>query len=197
MTRRFAKFNKSYIYHVMMRTRPVEALLYEAIRDGSLQCGVCERGCIIEEGGLGFCGSRMNIDGRLYALAYGNLQSVTFNPIEKKPLFHYYPGSRALSAGSMGCNLRCVYCQNYTLSMANPDPEKVVYTSPKEFVALALERGMQGLSFTFNEASCTLLEYILDCFELAEGLGLYRNLNTNGYMTPEALDLLIGAGLDS
>ena len=182
-----------------MRVPPglFEALLYEARSDGSALCGVCERRCRIPEGERGFCGSRQNIGGRLYAIAYGNLTSVTNNPIEKKPLFHYWPGSRALSAGSRGCNLRCAYCQNYSLSMASADPERTGHTSPEAFVALAFREGSQGLSFTFNEASCTLLEYILDCFRLAAPKGLYRNLNTNGYMTPEALDLLIEAGMDS
>jgi pyruvate formate lyase activating enzyme len=174
-----------------------ETLLYEARPDGSAQCGVCERRCRIQRGERGFCGSRLNVDGRLYALAYGDLTSVTNNPIEKKPLFHYWPGSRALSAGSRGCNLRCVYCQNYALSMAFADRDRARYTSPETFVALATKRGSGGLSFTFNEASCTLLEYVLDCFRLAGPRRLYRNLNTNGYMTPEALGLLIEAGLDS
>ncbi len=174
-----------------------EALLYEALPDGSVSCGVCERRCRIPQDGRGFCGSRQNVGGRLYAIAYGDLTSVTNNPIEKKPLFHYWPGSRALSAGSRGCNLRCVYCQNHSLSMASANPSRARLTSPEDFVALALDAGSDGLSFTFNEASCTLLEYIIDCFRLAEKTRLYRNLNTNGYMTSEALDLLIEAGLDS
>lgn len=139
----------------------------------------------------------MNLGGRLYALTYGDLTSVVVNPIEKKPLFHYWPGSGALSAGSWGCNLRCVYCQNYTLSMADADPERASRTSPEDFIDLALRRGAEGLSFTFNETSCTLLEYILDCFKLAVEKGLYRNLNTNAYMTSEALKLFMEAGLDS
>jgi pyruvate formate lyase activating enzyme len=174
-----------------------EALLYEAQPDGSTRCGVCERRCLIPKGERGFCGSRMNIDGRLHTLTYGDLTSVTLNPIEKKPLFHYWPGSRALSAGSWGCNLRCVYCQNHALTMMDADPERARHVSPRTFVDQAEKTGAEGLSFTFNEASCTLLEYIVDCLRLAAPRGLYRNLNTNGYMTPEALDLLIDAGLDS
>ncbi len=182
---------------MMDTSRLREALLYEALPDGSASCGVCERRCRIHEGGRGFCGSRMNIDGRLYTLTYGDLTSVTNNPIEKKPLFHYWPGSRALSAGSWGCNLRCVYCQNHALTMVDADPRRASHTSPEEFVSVALKMGSEGLSFTFNEASCTLLEYIADCYRIAASKGLYRNLNTNGYMTPEALDALIEAGMDS
>ena len=95
------------------------------------------------------------------------------------------------------CNLRCVYCRNYTLSMVDADLKNPNYISPEDFVSLALQRRTEGLSFTFNEASCTLLEYVIDCFNLAFPRELYRNLNTNGYMTPEALNLLIDADLDS
>jgi len=174
-----------------------ESHIYEPLQDGSVRCGVCERRCRIPEGGRGFCGSRQNIEGRLQTLTYGDLSSISLNPIEKKPMFHYWPGSRALSAGSWGCNLRCIYCQNHTLSMANADPSRAKYLSPEGFVGLALERGSQGLSFTFNETSCTLLEYMVDCFRLARSRGLYCNLNTNGYMTTKALEVLIAAGLDS
>lgn len=182
---------------MMDPSRYREALLYRTDTDGSTTCGVCERRCRIPRGRRGFCGSRKSLDGLLYTLAYGDLTSVTSNPIEKKPLFHYWPGTRALSAGSWGCNLRCVYCQNYELSMVDADLRRTNYTSPESFIEIALMRGSKGLSFTFNEASCTLFEYVLDCFRLAVPKGLYRNLNTNAYMTSEALDLLIGAGLDS
>ncbi|MCW3992484.1 MAG: AmmeMemoRadiSam system radical SAM enzyme [Candidatus Bathyarchaeota archaeon] len=174
-----------------------ESMFYGTLPDGSVRCGVCERRCRIPEGGRGFCGSRRNIEGRLYTVAYGDLSSISLNPIEKKPMFHYWPGSRALSAGSWGCNLRCVYCQNHEISMAKAEPGGARYLSPEGFVGLALDRGSQGLSFTFNETSCTLLEYVIDCLRLARPRGLYRNLNTNGYMTPEALEVLMAAGLDS
>ncbi len=174
-----------------------EALLYETEPDSSTSCLVCERRCHIQEGKRGFCGSRMNIKGRLHTLTYGDLTFVTLNPIEKKPMFHYWPGSRALSAGSWGCNLRCVYCQNHSITMRDADPVRAKYIPPEEFIDLAVKSGAEGVSFTFNEASCTLLEYIIDCLGLAVPRGLYRNLNTNAYMTREALGLLIDAGLDS
>ena len=174
-----------------------EALLYEELHNGAVRCGTCERRCEIHPGKRGFCGSRENIEGRLYTLTYGDLSSISVNPIEKKPMFHYWPGSRALSAGSWGCSLRCVYCQNHSLSMVNADPGRCSYVSPENFVDLALRKGAQGISFTFNEASSTLLEYLIDCFRIARGRDLYCNLNTNGYMTLEALRLLRGVGLDS
>ncbi|MEM4727899.1 MAG: radical SAM protein, partial [Candidatus Bathyarchaeia archaeon] len=174
-----------------------EALLYTRRDDGSVVCGVCERRCRIWSGFRGFCGSRTNIGGRLYTLTYGDISSLSLNPIEKKPMFHYWPGSKALSAGSWGCNLRCVYCQNHSISMVSADPKSASYISPERFVDLTFEMGGLGISFTFNEASCTLLEYAIDCYTLARRRGLYCNLNTNGYMTPEALEALHRAGLDS
>lgn len=174
-----------------------EALLYEAQLSGAVKCGTCERRCQIQPGGRGFCGARENIDGKLYTLTYGDLSSISVNPIEKKPLFNYWPGSKALSAGSWGCSLRCVYCQNYELSMVDADLSNCSYMSPENFVDLALRKEAQGLSFTFNEASSTLLEYMIDCFKLAKERNLYCNLNTNGYMTLEALRGMREAGLDS
>ena len=139
----------------------------------------------------------MNIDGKLHTLTYGDLSSISVNPIEKKPMFNYWPGSRALSAGSWGCSLKCVYCQNYSLSMVDADPSRCSYVRPENFVDLAQRKESQGLSFTFNEASSTLLEYMIDCFKLAKSRGLYCNLNTNAYMTLESLKRLREAGLDS
>ena len=173
-----------------------EALLYEDVGGGSVRCGVCERRCLIPEGGRGFCGSRMNVGGRLYTLTYGDISSISNNPIEKKPMFNYWPGSMALSAGSWGCSLKCVYCQNYEISMEEADPKRAYYMPPEKFVSMASRRS-QGISFTFNEPSSTLLEYAVDCFRLAREEGLYRNLNTNAYMTTEALKLLVEAGMDS
>lgn len=133
---------------MMDTSRLREAILYDALPNDYVSCSVCERRCRIPGGGRGFCGSRMNVDGRLFTLVYGVLTSVTKNPIEKKPLFHYWPSSMALSAGSWGCNLRCVYCQNYYLSMADAGQKRTSYTSPEEFVSIALEMGSEGLSFT-------------------------------------------------
>jgi len=174
-----------------------EALLYEALSNEAVQCGTCERRCKIGLGKRGFCGSRQNFDGRLYSVTYGDLSSISMNPIEKKPLFHYWPGSVAASAGSWGCSLKCVYCQNYSLSMVEADFERSSYVSPENLVDLALRKNAKGLSFTFNESSSTLLEYMIDCFRISRGKGLYCNLNTNMYMTLESLELMRNAGLDS
>jgi pyruvate formate lyase activating enzyme len=174
-----------------------EALLYESLPGRVVRCGSCERRCKIYLNSRGFCGSRENRGGKLYSLTYGDLSTINVSPIEKKPMFHFWPGSKALSAGSWGCSLKCIYCQNHFLSMTFPNPERCGYVSPENFVTLALRKDVQGISFTYNEASSTLFEYMVDCFRISKKHGLYCNLNTNGYMTLDVLRILIKAGLDS
>jgi len=128
-------------------------------------------------------------------LIYGAVSSLESNPIEKKPLFHLHPGTHALTMGSWSCNFGCPWCQNWGISKAAP-PDRVEVFSPERFIALAVERGCEGTSISFNEPALSL-EWSLDVFRLARGAGLYNTFVTNGYMTPEALDLLIGAGLDA
>ena len=173
------------------------------VRQGLLQdragrrvrCGVCERRCAIVEGGRGWCRTRQNRGGHLVTLIYGAVSSLSANPIEKKPLYHFYPGSRALTAGSWSCNFRCPWCQNWEITKA-PPPETGRYLSPEGFVELARRQGCRGTSISFNEPTLSL-EWSLDVFRLARVRGLYNTIVTNGYLTPEALDLLVHAGLDA
>jgi pyruvate formate lyase activating enzyme len=127
-------------------------------------------------------------------LTYGNVSSLSANPIEKKPLFHFYPGSVALTAGSWGCNFGCPWCQNSEISKS--PPRRGRYMSPREFVDTALASRCQGTSISLNEPTLSL-EWSLDVFRLARDEGLYNTYVTNGYMTSEALDLLARAGLDA
>jgi len=181
-----------------------EALLYE--HEGQkVRCKTCERFCEISVGKLGFCQTRMNIDGKLYTLEYGDISSISANPIEKKPFFHFFPGSRALTVGSYGCNFACPWCQNWDISKSAPSPyffdqtfsQKVCnYISPERFVRLVKERGCQGTSISFNEPTL-LLEYSLEVFVLARMEGYYNTYVTNGYMSADALNLLVEHGLDA
>lgn len=164
---------------------------------GSNQCNTCQRRCSILEGKRGFCGTRINQDGVLKTLVYGNVSSISNNPIEKKPFFHFAPSTKALTVGTWGCNATCGFCQNYEISKQHPTPQNSRYVSPKSFVNLALKRGSQGVSISFNEAATLMLEWNIEVFELAHKEGLYNTIVTNGYMTPEALGLLIDAGLDA
>lgn len=172
-----------------------EALLYRKI-DEKVKCICCERSCEILPGGYGFCGTRKNMGGKLYTLEYGDISSLSANPIEKKPFFHFYPGSRALTVGSWSCNFTCPWCQNWEISKCLPDPDRRDYLPPENFVRLLKERKCQGTSISFNEPTL-LFEYALDVFDLARREKFYNTYVTNGYMSSETLRSLIAHGLDA
>ncbi|MBN2125844.1 MAG: AmmeMemoRadiSam system radical SAM enzyme [Deltaproteobacteria bacterium] len=172
-------------------------ILFETLEDQRVRCGVCQRRCVIAPGECGYCGTRRNEAGELYSLIYGQISSMRISPIEIKPLHHFYPGSEWLSMGSLGCNFRCPGCQNWEIAHADPSKKDgiVRYLPPEEAVQYALDEGCTGLSWTYNEPTLWL-EYTLDSARLAKEKGLLTNYVTNGYMTPEALDLL-GPYLDA
>ena len=170
------------------------ALLQE--RKGSkVECHTCERRCLLTTGGLGWCRTRQNRDGQLVTLIYGAISSLSANPIEKKPFYHFHPGTFALTAGSWSCNFGCPWCQNWEISKSPPPPESR-YLSPEAFLEFVEKAGCQGTSISFNEPTLSL-EWSLDAFRQARERGFYNTLVTNGYMTPAALELLIDAGLDA
>jgi pyruvate formate lyase activating enzyme len=171
-----------------------QALLQERIND-KIRCNVCERRCSIIPGGLGWCRTRVNRDGRLVTLIYGAVSSMAANPVEKKPFYHFYPGSYAFTSGSWSCNFGCPWCQNDDISKVAP-PRGGRYVSPERFIQLTEDARCQGTSISFNEPTLSL-EWSLDVFRLARLRGLYNTYVTNGYMTPEALALLVEAGLDA
>jgi len=158
-----------------------------------VRCLTCERRCVLAEGQVGWCRTRQNRDGTLYTLTYGLVSSLSCNPIEKKPLYHFYPGSVALTAGSWSCNLSCPWCQNWDISKRPPSGGEFI--PPEDFVARARRRGCRGTSISFNEPTLSL-EWSLAVFPLARQAGLYNTFVTNGYMTEAALELLVEAGLD-
>ena len=174
-----------------------ETLLYRRLDNGRVQCDVCQRRCRITEGNRGYCFSRLNQAGKLYCLLYGQVSTVMVAPIEKKPLFHFYPGSHALSFGTLGCNFRCPGCQNWEDAHDKLDFTRrwTTYISPEESMQMVKEYDCQGISWTYNEPT-VWFEYTLDGAKLAKDQGLYTNYVTNGYMTPEALDM-IGPYLDA
>jgi pyruvate formate lyase activating enzyme len=182
----------------MEPSRPTvrRALFSEKLGGGRVRCGVCERRCEVEEGGTGFCGTRVNRGGEMYTLIYGDVSSLSANPIEKKPFYHFWPGSTALTAGSWGCNFTCPWCQNWTLSKTRPSPERAHHLSPEGFVRLTLREGCRGTSLSFNEPTL-MAEWALDVFRLARRRGLYNTFVSNGYMTEEVLRALAEAGLDA
>jgi pyruvate formate lyase activating enzyme len=171
-----------------------EAILYEGVGD-RLRCLVCNRRCLIPEGGRGYCLTRENRDGRVYSLTYGEVSSAAVDPIEKKPLFHFHPGTLVYSLGSVGCNFRCRYCQNWSISQARIDGFPTRYMSPEEAVENALNASCRSIAWTYNEPTMWL-EYTIDSAELARAEGLATVYVTNGYMSREALDI-IGPLLDA
>ena len=169
-----------------------EALLFERSEDGSVRCSLCRHRCRILPGGRGLCHVRENNGGVLETLVYGMLVAGQVDPVEKKPLFHFLPGSRTYSIATVGCNFRCRHCQNHTIAQTEPDADGQVpgqFLPPAEAVAAAVNSGSRSMSYTYTEPTI-FFEYLLDTARLARGAGLRNVLVTNGYMTPEALDLV-------
>ncbi|UCC21183.1 MAG: AmmeMemoRadiSam system radical SAM enzyme [Promethearchaeota archaeon] len=165
------------------------------------QCLTCERKCKIAKGKAGFCQTRINEDGEIYTIVYGLIPALSFNPIEKKPLYHFYPGSVAITIGTYGCNFNCFWCQNHHLSKINPSKAikfttREEFVSPKKLIEIALKRKCEGTSISFNEPTL-LFEYSLEVFKLAKKNGLYNTYVTNGYMTEDVLRDLVDYGLDA
>ena len=174
-----------------------EALFSKAENDKRVSCHVCPHICVIADGKLGYCGTRKNIDGKLFSMIYGSVSSACADAIEKKPLYHFFPGSHTFSIGSLGCNMRCGHCQNWQIAhsgIENSDRE-TSYISPEKLVALSLKNRCKGISWTYNEPTIWL-EYAIDGAKLAKKKGLYTVFVTNGYIGPEALDA-IGPFLDA
>ncbi len=160
-------------------------------REGDrVRCGLCPHNCLIGEGARGVCGARGVVGGRLRALTYGLVSSIAADPIEKKPVFHYRPGTTVLSFGSVGCTMRCGHCQNWQISRPKGDDGSVRLTTvdPASVADMAADSGSQGIAFTYNEP-VIWLEWVLDAAREAKRAGLYTVMVTNGYVTPEGLDL--------
>ncbi len=167
----------------------MESKLYDKLKENNVRCNVCRRRCTIPNGSAGFCMTRENRNGALYSTIYGEVSSLSINPIEKKPVYHFYPGSRWLSVGSVGCNFRCPGCQNWSISQWKGGPMYTQYISPERLAREAEAVGCKGISWTFNEPTLWL-EYTLDSAKLAKACGLYTNYVTNGFITEEAFDMI-------
>jgi len=172
-----------------------EALLYERLKDDKVRCRLCERRCVILPGKRGVCKTRMNMNGTLFTLVYGDLSALESRPIEIKPFFHFWPGSTALTFSTWSCNFDCVWCQNHHLSKVEPNPTKSSHSfQPEKIVNLALNQQDEGLCASFQEPTL-LTEWALPVFRLGSEKGLYSCYVSNGYMTFEALKLLKEAGM--
>lgn len=168
-----------------------ESLLYDKLSGGKVKCNVCAVRCVIPEGDRGACRTRLNQKGTLYTLLYGQASSVCIDPIEKKPLYHFFPGTRILSMGTRGCNFRCPGCQNWEISHDSPDPfgENLERLDPSESARLASRQRCQGIGWTYNDPTIWL-EHTLEAMIEAKKLGLYSAFMTNGYATEEQMALI-------
>jgi len=160
-----------------------EARFWKKLEDGRVHCVLCPHNCHIAEGKHGLCRVRKNIGGTLRSTIYGRVTSVSVDPIEKKPLYHFHPGSAILSLGTMGCNFACLFCQNYTISQMEAPTRPF---SPEEAVQAAVERNSIGIAYTYNEPFIWW-EYVYDTARLARENGLVNVLVTNGYVQEEPL----------
>jgi pyruvate formate lyase activating enzyme len=172
-----------------------EALLYEKLDDQRVRCNLCAHRCVIAEGRKGVCLVRENREGILYTLVYGIPLSQAVDPIEKKPLFHFYPGSTAFSIATAGCNFRCAFCQNADISQMPRDRGQILgrQATPEEVVRSAKRSDCRSIAYTYTEPTI-FFEYSYDIARLAHAEGIASVYVTNGYMTPEMLELFQGLG---
>jgi pyruvate formate lyase activating enzyme len=163
------------------------------ISEDRIKCTLCHRGCTLSNGQVGLCGMRLNIDGKLYTTTYGLLTAAESRPMEIKPLYHFYPRTSAMTISTWGCNFPCAWCQNWHLSkFASLDG---TYVPPEVIINWAIENGDSGVNISFNEPTL-LTEYAIDLFKAAKSRGLHTSINTNGYLTQEAIKALHEAGMD-
>ncbi len=164
-----------------------EAMLYNTLEDKKIECYLCSRRCTIADGKLGYCQVRKNENGTLFSLVYGKACSANPDPIEKKPLWHFRPGSLVMSVATVGCNFRCLFCQNWQISHEREIIGRNI--SPEKIVDLALNTGCTGVSYTYTEPTI-FFEYAFDTAKIAQEKGLFNTFVTNGYMTTEAVDTI-------
>ncbi len=165
-----------------------EARFYNKLEDNKVHCTLCSHECIISTAKRGTCGVRENNDGILYALNYGKLAAQHIDPIEKKPLFHFYPGSKSYSISTVGCNFRCVFCQNHDISQMPALTNRIIgkYVSPEDVVEQALKYDCKSISYTYTEPTI-YFEYALDVAKIAHQHNIKNVFVTNGYFSLEAL----------
>jgi pyruvate formate lyase activating enzyme len=163
-----------------------EAMYYEALNGGRVQCALCPNRCLLEEGQSGLCKARKNIEGKLYSLVYGKPVTIHIDPIEKKPLFHFLPGASAYSLATVGCNLSCAHCQNWDISQAFLEDVTAIPKTPAEVVAEAKASKAEVIAFTYNEP-IIFYEYMLDIAKTAKTEGIKTVMISNGYINQEPL----------
>ncbi|MBC8200249.1 MAG: AmmeMemoRadiSam system radical SAM enzyme [Desulfobacterales bacterium] len=170
----------------------MEAYLYKPLKEKKVKCTLCSHRCIIKDGKRGICGVRENRDGILESLVYGRLIAKHIDPIEKKPLFHFLPGSISYSIATVGCNFKCLFCQNADISQMASDHNGMIigdYCSPKDVVDAAEKGKCKSIAYTYTEPT-VFFEFAFDTAKLAHERGIRNVFITNGYMSSEALNMI-------
>lgn len=170
-----------------MAKTPVPARYYESFPDGAVTCHLCPQECFLRNSAVGVCGVRKNRDGVLYARTYGEVSAQSVDPIEKKPLYHFHPGSRIYSIGGWGCNLKCVFCQNSAISQFE---SPTVAMTPDEVAERGMFGGSIGVAYTYNEPIIAV-EYVMDCAKAVRRRRGKNVLVSNGFIKPQPLADLI------
>ncbi len=182
-----------------------EAILYKKEKGSKVRCLACAHYCTISEGKTGICSVRKNINGKLYLLVYEKVAAMHIDPIEKKPLYHFLPGSYAFSIGTVGCNFKCDFCQNFDISQVKPSSvfsktenskiaEEINYIfgekiTAEQVISQAIKTGCKSIAYTYNEPAI-FIEFVKKCAELAHKKGLKNILVTNGYFSEESFDYI-------
>ncbi|WP_297069509.1 AmmeMemoRadiSam system radical SAM enzyme [Thermococcus sp.] len=161
-----------------------EAMYWEPLEDGRVRCRLCPLNCIITEGKRGSCRVRKNVNGKLYSLNYGKVSSLAADPVEKKPLFHFWPGSCALSIATVGCNMHCKHCQNWEISQTDEGFPYLHDATPETVVAVTKRSGCESIAYTYNEP-VIWYEFVLETAKLARREGIHNLMITNGYINEE------------
>jgi pyruvate formate lyase activating enzyme len=163
-----------------------EGFLYTKLDNKNVMCGICPNRCLLSPGDRSVCRSKVNVDGILYSLTYGNPCSVNVDPIEKKPLFHFKPRTNAFSIATAGCNFRCLNCQNWEISQAKPHEVRHYELFPTDVVKAAQQTGCPSIAYTYSEA-VTFYEYMIDTARLARDNGIANLWISNGYINKKPL----------
>ncbi len=170
---------------VKITGKAVMSKFYEKLPDGRIRCKLCSHYCTLREGQTGVCGVNKNEEGRLVNLVYGKIAAIHIDPIEKKPLYHFLPGTNALSIGTVGCNMQCSFCQNWQISQVRKVKEQE-YVSPSELVRLAVKYKAQSIAYTYNEPTI-FYPYARDVALEAKRFGIKNIFVTNGIETPDVI----------
>ena len=168
----------------------LQARYWEPLEGKTVQCQLCPNFCVLSNGKKGRCGARINVDGKLFTMVYARPVAVHIDPIEKKPLSHFLPGTTAFSIATAGCNLGCVFCQNWQISQARPEDSQSMVLQPEDVVRLAKEYKCATIAYTYTEPTI-FYEYMIDTAKLAKVSGVKNVMHTCGYINPKPLKELL------